>query len=563
MFNVHRLRLPVAGLLISTLATLGCTPSPPPPEGEELAVLVEGSGTYTRPISTDSELAQQFFDQGLRLTWGYHFPEAVASHQEAARHDPDHPMIYWGLALCLGPNPNSRINDLPDDPQGEAKKAIDRAMELIDNGNEVERAFVETLHIRFDSDTHPEREARDQAYLAAARALSEKYPEDPDAGVLLGDAYMITRPGRFYWDEGGQPLVGTADAAAALERVMQMRPDHPGGNHLYLHLFESSNTPEQALPAAERLAPLMPGVGHVVHMPSHIYVRVGQHARAFEQNQRSTEADVEFLAAWGDLPFPQTGTYFLSAQNHRRHSYDFMRYSAAVLGSYGRAVKAATDARAHEPEKRIRRGAARKTIASRWLVHKMFGRWDELRSEERVLEGAQYLDGLWNYTQGSAQVGLGELEEARESLKRLRAVAADPVSATIRRNMNPASKVLELAAFGLEGEIKQAKGDLDGAIAAFRSAVEIQDGLAYMEPPDWPQPMRHYLGAALLEKGKAAEAEREYRRDLESNRNDGWGLFGLWQSLEAQGKTEEARKTRQAYEQVWQDADVELTRSRF
>ena len=356
-------------------------------------------------------------------------------------------------------------------------------MELIDNGNEAERAFVEALYVRFDSDTHPEREARDQAYLAAARALSEKYPDDPDVGALLGDAYMITRPGRFYWDDASQPLVGTAEAAAALERVMQLRPDHPGGNHLYIHLFESSDTPEQALPAADRLAPLMPGVGHVVHMPSHIYVRVGQHARAFEQNQRSAEADRDFLAVWGAVPFPQTGTYFLSAQNHRRHAYDFMRYSAAVLGSYGRAVKAATDARAHEPEERIRRGAARKTIASRWLVHKMFGRWDELRSKERVLEGTPYLDGMWNYTQGSAQVGVGELGEARESLDRLRAIAADPVSATIRRNRNPASTVLELAAFGLEGEIKQAEGDLDGAIAAFRSAVEMQDGLAYTEPP--------------------------------------------------------------------------------
>jgi tetratricopeptide (TPR) repeat protein len=560
---MSRLPFRAAGLFIGTIVILGCTSSDPAIEGEELAVLVEGSGTYTRPISTDSELAQQFFDQGLRLTWGFHFPEAVASHQEAARHDPDHPMIYWGLALSLGPNPNSRFNGLPDDPHGEARKAIDRAMELLDNGNETERAFVEALHVRFASDTHPEREARDRAYLAAARALSEKYPDDPDAGALLGDAYMITRPGRFYWDDDGEPLVGTADAAAALERVMELRPDHPGGNHLYIHLFESSDTPEQALPAADRLAPLMPGVGHVVHMPSHIYVRVGQHARAFEQNQRSAEADAEFLAAWGEHVFPQTGTYFLSAQNHRRHSYDFMRYSAAVLGSYGRAVKAATDARAHEPEERIRRGAARKTIASRWLVHKMFGRWDELRSEERVLEGTLYLDGLWSYTQGSAQVGMGELDEAKESLKTLRAIAADPASATIRRNMNPASTIMELAAFGLEGEIKQAQGDLDGAIAAFRSAVEIQDGLAYTEPPDWPQPMRHYLGAALLEKGDAAEAEREYHRDLESNRNDGWGLFGLWQSLEAQGKTEEAREIRQAYDKAWKDADVELTHSRF
>ncbi len=552
----------LAALAIAT-ALSACTSPDSAAEGEELAILIESTGTYTRPITTDSPLAQQFFDQGLRLTWGYHFPESIASHQEALRHDPDHPMIHWGLALALGPNPNSRAGGLPDDPQGEGRRAIERAMELVERGNEREQAFVRALHRRFDADTYPDRDERDQAYLAATRALFEQYPDDPDAGALLGDAYMITRRGREYWDDGGQPLPGTAEAAAVLEQVMETRPDHPGANHLYIHLLESSNAPERALDAADRLAALMPGVGHIVHMPGHIYVRVGQHTRSVEHNQRSAEVDGEFLAAWGSLEFPQIGTYFLSAQNHRRHAYDFIRYSAAIQGNYAQAVQAATDARGHEPEARVRQGQAHKTIAARWLVHKMFGRWTELLAEDRVMEGSQYLDGMWSYTQGSAHVGLGSLEDARTNLERLTAVAADPESETVRRNANTVATLMELASLGLEGEIKEAEGDLEGAIEAYRAAVVIEDGLDYTEPPDWPQPMRHYLGAALLEAGEAEEAERVYRRDMELNRNDGWALFGLWQSLEAQGRKAEADEIHQAHQQAWQFADVELTRSRF
>ena len=548
----------------------GCTPAPPEADPitedvttEPLAVLIGSTGTYGRVISTDSTLAQQFFDQGLRLTWGYAFPEAVASFQEAIRHDPDHPMLYWGLALSLGPNPNSRAGGLPDDPQGAARQAISQGMQYLDNGNEAERAFVETLSIRFDSDAIPDRDERDQAYLAAARELFERYPNDPDAGSLLGDAYMITRPGRFYWDEDGGPIRGTAEAKATLETVMAVRPDHPGANHLYIHLLESSNMPEEALPAADRLAALMPGAGHIVHMPSHIYVRVGQHTKSVEHNQRSADADAEFLTIWGDRDFPKTGTYFLSAENHRRHAYDFIRYSAAIQGNYDRAVEAATNAREHEPQERIQRGAANKTIATRWLVKKMFGRWNELLEEDRVMEGSPYLDGMWYYTQGSGQVGRGDLEAAEQSLEHIVAIANDPASATIRRNANYVSELMEIAAFALEGEIMESRSDLDGAITNYQAAIEIEDTLAYTEPPDWAQPVRQYLGAALLDADRPEDAEAVYRQDLIENRNNGWSLFGLWQSLEIQGRIAEAAEARADFETAWEHSDVELERSRF
>jgi len=570
------MRIYRSGIFLAALS-IGCTPAPqevapgattteaqmPAVATGSLAVLIDSTGTYSRLISTDSDLAQQYFNQGLRLTWGYSFPEAVASFQEAIRHDPDHPMLHWGLALSLGPNPNSRSGGLPDDPQGAAQRAIAQGMQYLDNGNEAERAFVETLNIRFDSDAIADGAARDQAYLIAARELFERYPDDPDAGALLGDAYMITRPGRFYWDEDGGPIRGTAEAKAALEAVMAIRPDHPGANHLYIHLLESSNMPEIALPAADRLAALMPGAGHIVHMPSHIYVRVGQHTKSIEHNQRSADADAEFMTVWGDREFPKTGTYFLSAESHRRHAYDFIRYSAAIQGNYQRAVVAATDARDHEPQERVQRGAANKTIGTRWLIKKIFGRWNELLDEDRVMEGAPYLDGMWYYTQGSGQVGRGDLEGAERSLALLRTIAADPAAATIRRNANFVSTLMEIATLALDGEMKESRGDLDGAIANYEAAVAIEDTLAYTEPPDWAQPVRQYLGAALLDADRATEAEAVYRQDLVENRNNGWTYFGLWQSLEAQGKTSEAAAALATFENAWQDADVELTRSRF
>lgn len=559
----------LTGILLAAL-TVGCTPpasevapTAATPEGEALAVLIESTGAYARPISTDSEIAQAFFDQGLRLTWGYAFPEAVASFQEALRHDPDHPMLYWGLALSLGPNPNSRAGGLPDDPQGGAHRAIQQGMQHLENGTEAERAFVEALNIRFDSDAIADREQRDQAYLAAARTLFERYPEDPDAGSLLGDAYMITRPGRFYWDENGGPIRGTAEAKAALEAVMAVRPDHPGANHLYIHLMESSNMPEEALPAADRLAALMPGAGHIVHMPSHIYVRVGQHTKSVDHNQASADADAEFLETWGERDFPKTGTYFLSAENHRRHAYDFIRYSAAIQGNYERAIVAAQDAREHEPQERIQRGAADKTIATRWLVQKMFGRWDALLEEERAGEGSHYLDGMWYYTQGSGQVGRGELDAAEETLALLQAVAANPESATLRRNANYVSTIMEIGSLALQGEINEARGDLNVAIANYAAAVKIEDTLAYTEPPDWAQPVRQYLGAVLLDADRAAEAEAIFRQDLIENRNNGWSHFGLWESLEAQGQSEAAVEARADFDAAWENADVDLTRARF
>ena len=548
-------------VLVSIISVSGCT-SLDATVTDVRAVLVEGTGSYSRPISTQSERAQKFFDQGLRLTWGFFFVEAVASHQEALRHDPDHPMIYWGLALALGPNPNSRYFGFPDDPQGEARKAINRARELIGNANDKERALVEALYIRFDTDRYETMAARDQAYLEAIRTLQQRYPDDPDVATLLADAFMITTPWH-YWEKDGRPKTGTEDVVQALENVMELHPDHPGANHFFIHVVEASPNPERALVQADRLESLMPIAGHIVHMPSHIYVRVGQYDKAIASNVRSAAADEKFLKIWGDHPYPQIGTFNRSAKLHRKHSQDFIRYSAAAQGNYARAIAAARATLKWELEVAILRGPGQRTVAAVWLIHKMFGQWDALQQEERVREGFPYLDGIWLYVQGSAHVSRGEITQAQEALSTLQILQSDPALEQINVAVNSVSTLLKIAALGLEGEIKEAEGDFEGAIVAYKAAVDIEDDLSYLEPPDWAQPMRHYLGAALLQAGRATEAERVYRRDMQWNQNNGWALFGLWKSLEAQGRTEEARAINERFEESWKDADVALSASRF
>jgi tetratricopeptide (TPR) repeat protein len=498
----------------------------------------------------------------LRLTWGYYFPEAAASHQEAARHDPDHPMPYWGLALAISPNPNTRYGGGPDDPEDEGFAAISKARELRTNGNSVEQDLIDALFVRYDAMTYPDRQERDQAYFEASRALYEKYPQDPDVVSLYADSLMIMSPWS-YWGSDGQPEGGFEEVIEALDRSAELHPEHPGVNHLYIHIVEASPNPERALPHAKRLETLMPTAGHVVHMPSHIYVRTGNYVRAIEMNEFSLQADERFLAQWGDLAFPTFTTHPLSSQAHAWHATEFIRYIATVQGSYERASEAARETVELLSPAQLESGTGQRAIAAVWFVHKAFGQWDALLNEPPPTDEFPYLVGMRLYLEGSAYANRGDLDMAEEMLLRLRESARDPDLDELLVRVNPASKVLKIAAHGLEGEIKQAKNDLDGAVAAFSEAVEIEDQLSYMEPPDWPQPMRHYLGAALLEAGQAANAEQVYRQDLSWNQKNGWSLLGLLQSLQAQGKAEEVRDAAASFGEAWQGADVELARSRF
>jgi len=551
--------------LILASIVLGCAHDPSqhdPIETEPKAVLVPGSGVYTRPITTEDPMAQQFFDQGLRFAWGFFFPESIASYQEAARLDPTHPMPYWGMAHAMGPNPNSRYARMPDDPLGEGLKAIQRARDLAANGNDYERDLVDALFILYDQESIPDDGERDQAYLAAARALHQKYPQDADVGALYAAAYMSI--GRWdYWDAEGHPKSETADVAAALEQVLSATPGHPGANHLYIHLLEASLEPERALGAADRLESTMPIAGHVVHMPAHIYVRVGQHQKAIENNERSQRVDREFAKYWGNLPLPNLGTYPLNHKMHAPHAIDFIRYAATVQGNYAVAIAAAEKSAAFVSEANVDARGGQKRVAAVWLVNKTFGKWDKLIGHAPEYSGRPYLDGMWSYALGGAYAATGDLTRARMESEKLTQLANSPDADTYRVGATPASAVLKLAALGLQGEIFHAEGRLDAAIAAFSEAVAIEDLNNYTEPPDWSQPIRHFLGAALLDADEAKQAENVYRRDLRWNQNNGWSLLGLYQSLVLQGRASEASEIKLRFDEAWRHADVSLEKSRI
>ena len=521
------------------------------------APLLDGIGSYSRPISTDSEWAQRFFDQGLRLTMGYYFPDAVASFQEALRRDPGHPMIYWGIALASGPNPNSRAGGYPDDPHGTSHEAIQQALASIDRASEKEADFIRALAVRFDEATYPERRTRDRAYVDAARDLFDDYPNDPEAGAMLADAQMVISPWD-YWNEDGLPRPGAEEAIEALDQVLRRHPDHPWSNHLYIHLFEASQAPQRAEPHADRLERLMPGAGHVVHMPSHIYIPVGRYEDAIASNERSVAADEAFLEAWGDHPFPQITTYPLSSTLHSWHAVDFIRFAATFQGDAARAMEAAREAPGHVPDGVRQSPLGQRLDATVWVTQTVFGEWDAILQEPAPSSDLPYLQGMWRYARGRALTATDELQGARMELEELEAAATNPAMSETLIRSNPAAMILELAAHVLRGEIAAASGDFDAAVSHLRAAARIEEGLTYTEPPDWPFPARHRLGMALLAAERPTEAELVYRRDLESFQENGWALWGLWQSLEAQGRTAEAEEVQDRFRVAWTQADVTL-----
>ena len=527
---------------------------------EAQAVLVPGSGTYSRKISAQNSQAQVFFDQGLRLAWGFYFPESIASYQEASRMDPNHPMPFWGMAHAMGPNPNSRYAQMPDDPRGEGFKAINKALDRINLASPLEAKLIRALYVLYDSKTIPDKDKRDQAYLSAMRSLNQEYPDDPDLAALYAASYMSIR--RWdYWDKEGNPKDETIPVAKALEHIIAQDISHPGVFHLHIHLIEASFKPERALVSADSLEATVPIVGHVVHMPSHIYVRVGQYSKAIENNIRSQAVDRQFADIWGDNPLPNIGTYPLSHKIHAGHALDFVRYAATIQGNYETASKSAWRMASRITNDNIMLMGGQKRVSAPWLVLKIFGKWDELLALKPAHQGTPYLDGIWSYTLGSAHLAKGNMDLAVTELKKLKAIAEAPNANQYRVGATPASAVLKLAAYGLEGEVLMAEGNLTGAIEAFTAGVAIEDENNYTEPPDWAQPMRHYLGSALLKAGQPEEAEVVYRRDLKWNQNNGWSLFGLHKALTAQNKKDEASQVYNQWQEAWNEADIILTAS--
>ena len=522
------------------------------------ASLVPKSGTYSRAISTDVALAQTYFDQGLRLAWGFYFPESIASYQEASRLDPTHPMPYWGIAHAAGPNPNSRYAQMPDDPQGAGLAAIEAALDRIDRATPMEAALIKALYVFYNAKSIPNPRERDRAYLAEMRKLNKKHPYDPDIAALYAGSFMSIR--RWdYWDKSGEAKGETLAVAEALEHVINTGDPHPGVFHLHIHLIEASLEPERAMVSADALEATLPIGGHVVHMPAHIFVRVGDYQRAIDNNLRSLAVDKEFAQHWGDLPLPSIGTYPLSHKIHAGHALDFVRYAATMQGSSELAIKSAKQMAEAISQHGTPMGRTQKRVAAPWVTLKIFGQWDELLTIESLPHSTPYLDGILSYVKGSAYIAKGSLDRAKQELSNIQRIAQSPDVSVNRAGATATAELLALAAHALDGEIKLAEGDLAGAIAAFEKGVALEDTNNYTEPPDWPQSMRLYLGNALMVAGRFEEAEAVFRKDLRWHQNNGWSLFGLMKALAAQNKKNEAKVIQKQWSSVWSHADVQLT----
>jgi tetratricopeptide (TPR) repeat protein len=523
-------------------------------DSQPIAPRLAGLGPHHHPITTASPEAQRFFDQGLILSFGFNHREAARSFRQAQALDPACAMCYWGEALVLGPNINAGM-DAADNPR--AYEAVQRALVLAGKVSAPERAYIEALAKRYAKAPPDDRSPLDRAYAEATGEVARRFPEDTDAASLYAEALMDTMPWA-YWEADGTPKPATVTLLATLERVLAAAPDHPLANHLYIHAVEKVH-PERGVAAADRLGDLVPGAGHLVHMPGHIYIRVGRYADAVAANEKAVLADNAYIAQCH-----AQGLYPVAYVPHNHH---FLAAAASFIGDKEKALAASLHIRDHQDTKLMRQpGYA--TLQHYWSMPYFawvrFGQWDALLPEPAPAEDLIYPNGIWNYARGLAQIRTGDLDGAAASLQRLTAIADDPEMAATRLwEINTMAQILGIAREVLSGELALARGASGEAIQHLQTAVRLEDALTYVEPSDWCVPARHNLGAALLASGRAPAAEAVYRKDLEVYPANGWSLAGLAQSLRAQGKTAEADQVHRRLAQVWVGDGGPLATSRL
>jgi tetratricopeptide (TPR) repeat protein len=516
-----------------------------------LAPELDGLGTIHMPVTTDVPKAQAFFDQGLRLLYAFNHEEARRAFRESARLDPSLAMAQWGIALTLAPNLNAPMTA----ENGRAAfEAGQEARRRAASASPRERGLIEALAARFAADPASPRAPLDRAYADAMARVAATYGDDPDVLTLYADAVMNTMPWD-YWKKGGAPKPETAVIGGLLERAIAAYPDHAGAHHYYVHLFEASETPERAEASADRLGALMPAAGHMVHMPAHIYIRVGRYADAAEANVRAIAADEDYLAQC-----QAQGLYPVSYYPHNLH---FLWAAATFEGRSEVAVDAARQVAAKVPHHHA--GALAWTSdfpVTPWLAYARFGRWQEILTEPKPPVGEPYAVGIWHYARGLAFVARGQTARADAELAALTALLDHEAFRTTLKDL-PLLTNLKIASRIVRGELAARARRFDEAIQVLSDAVAIEDGLPYAEPPIWHHPVRQILGAILLDAGRPADAEAVYREDLVRFRENGWSLFGLWQSLQAQGREGEAKLVRARFDRAWARADVTLTSSRI
>ncbi|MEZ5757242.1 MAG: hypothetical protein R3D86_03365 [Emcibacteraceae bacterium] len=518
-----------------------------------LSPKLSGLGNYSFTVSTSNPDSQYFFDQGYRLVVGFNHSEAMRSFKEAIRLDPNNAMAYWGWALTLGRNLNlpMLVNSME-----QANYAIGMALSLKDKVSKREADYIDALAARYSTDLSIPREELDEAYAVAAEKLMNKYPDDPDAAVLFAAAAMNVQPWD-YWNADGSPKGRTEQIISVLEKVIAKYPDHAAALHYHIHVAESMR-PEIAEESADHLAPIMPGAGHLVHMPSHIFMRVGRYQDAYDTNVIAAMVDEDYIAQCN-----AQGLYPLAYYPHNLH---FLAWSSMYTGRSAQSLEAAWKVKNRiEAGSRTNTWGLNETFRSQPVfVMTRFGKWDDLLKVERPFVKAQFMTGVWHYGRSLAYLNKGNMAEAEKELDALKSLVEKLNEGQPGyKNFEDVGGLLTIAYEVAAGEMENKKGNFEMAIYHLGRAVRMEDSLAYNEPPSWYFPTRHILGAILLDAGQPVEAEVVYWEDLEHNPENAYSLFGMYQALTAQGKNDQAAEFKARYDAMWANSDVKLSSSRF
>ncbi len=532
------------GLFNSTWATTPSTTAP----------LFTGMGDHHHSITTKSAQAQRYFDQGLTLAYGFNHAEAARSFRQAIKLDRNCAMCNWGLAYVLGPNINAKMED---DALPESYAAMQQAVKLAKNASKSEQAYINALAKRYIDKPLEDRSSLDVAYAQAMGQVTQQYPDDMDAATIYAEALMDTMPWD-YWTEEKKPKPETQKVLDTLESILQQEPNHPGANHLYIHAVEAVR-PQQAVAAADRLGSLVPGSGHLVHMPSHIYIRVGRYHDATVANQKAIAVDNDYITQCH-----AQGVYPLAYMPHNHH---FLWFAATLEGNSQLATAAGKNVAAMvDPQMMREPGMGTLQHFSIVPLYNMirFGQWEEILATPQPEADLKYPTGIWHYARGLAYAAQNKIAESQQELEALDLLARDPELEEVTIwDINTTQDILKVATEVLTGEIAAQAGKYPRAISHLSQAVILEDALNYDEPADWSIPARQYLGEALLQAKRYNAAEQVYREDLAIYPDNGWSLFGLTQSLQAQGKDSEAESTQQQFKSAWQYADVQLTASKL
>lgn len=536
--------------VVSAVTLLAGLPAGCSPTQGSRAPAYAGMGDHTRPITTRSGEAQRLFNHGLQLTYGFNHDEAVRLFTAAAEADPLAAMPWWGVAYCHGIN----INDpaMTEERSRLAWEALERARARLAGASEVERALVGALAERYAWPAPEDRSSLDRAYADAMGAVHARFPRDGDVAALYAESLMNLQPWD-YWTNDGEPKGRILEIVSVIERGLDAHPGHPGLNHFYIHAVEASEDPDRAVPAADRLTTLVPGSGHLVHMPSHIYVRVGRYPDAMRSNERAIEIDREYLRTASGV-----GLYAM----YYAHNIHFLAYAAMMAGDEATAVRAARALEAEVPEAPLREyaGLIDGIMPTNFHALVRFGRWEDVLAEPDYPEWRLMSRAARSYARSVACSALGRTEQARAELAEFeRRAALVPDEWFVMQNR--ATDVLPIARCVAQGELLFREGRRDEAYELLRRGVELEDALVYDEPPGWMLPVRHALGALMMADGRYAECEAVYREDLRRNRGNMWALTGLKLALEAQGKSDEARAVGEQLETALASATIRPTSS--